>query len=133
MTFNPNIENLQKVRDAIAAEKLPDGSSLRFDMTLWRYAPKSYPECGTAACIGGTAESIMRHEIRDIEFTESSVSKWLGLPRSMVSALFFAYDSPVGLEAIRWGDALHALDSIIGGKPFTDWKDYVPEARYAKA
>lgn len=96
-----NKENMHKVADAIERELVA------FNMVNW-HTPYFSDSCGTAACVGGTAELIMLYENLETPVTESEffaqsfnsprmgdeqirrTSEWLGISYWDAFSLFMA-------------------------------------------
>lgn len=115
-----NIENLKSLRDHIEAEDLAS-----FSMQNWR---ESFPGCGTAACIGGTAEIIMQKATDDTAWVDQGeIAAWLGITYLESENLFFMHGASRDLLDVSRDDALKVLDSMIAGQRFTNWDDYLPE------
>lgn len=121
-----NVENINKVIKMIENEKN------HFDMCQWfsYKANVEYPEnvCGTPACIGGWAESIMRYEqAREFEnIPDEYVGEWLGVDSYASYELFYAEYSDVPMEAITREMAIQHLTDIANGED-VDWARYSDE------
>jgi len=111
-----NIENLKKVRDAIHEESLAG-----FSMNFW-IAPSGN---GTVACIGGTAELIMREEGNLIYDVNRGIRGWLGIPYDVGEELFYGWPSATVIKHITKEIALKALDDMIENNNFQGWEAYV--------
>jgi hypothetical protein len=108
-----NVQNTQRVIEAIRAEEIAT-----FNMCHWnerRYG------CGTAACIGGFAEMLLKTERdskREIPWSEVA-SDFFGLDVLPGNNLFFP--SEVRMENITTDDAIAVLNNLIEtGK--VDWR-----------
>lgn len=101
-------ENLLKVRERIAEIE-------GFDMGIW------HTSCGTAMCIGSTAEMIMREEGAVGNISDTDVAAWMGISHSVAAALFFAFHYEISLYEIDVIMAQRAIDNVIDhNDPFWD-------------
>jgi len=122
-----NIDRLTRVRDAIATETLPEGID-KFRMDIWR---DQFHTCGTAACIGGLAQTFMEAEQGPVEPDEefTLTADWLGLNSEPYLANHLFCPTPSGIyqkysdRSVFWktitpAEAVGALNILIeGGKP----------------
>lgn len=99
-----NVENVRKLREAIASEEMG------FAMHIYRV----YEDCGTAGCIAGHAAWIWpdcRAEIQPEVYTysEGPVCEKLGLTEKEGTHLFY----PVNMSSRTRPEALAVLDHLI--------------------
>lgn len=113
-----NTTNILAVADAIEQHTIED---LGFNMALWAGEPEDYPaaidksghNCGTVACIGGTADAL-RLKTTDPEVllsaNVSDTEKWLGIDSKTAASLFFMDgEGPTALAKVSASQAVRTL------------------------
>lgn len=86
--FKKRLLKLADVIEGTSKRPLVDGKPIRFNMD--QYVKKT--ECGTAACIAGTA-AFMADPHNAVEWTASEIARgWLGLDREQATLLFLPHD-----------------------------------------
>ena len=117
----PNVKNLNAVIAAIQAEQIA-----HFQMRQWITAcPEELNTCGTAACIGGFTELVMKPGLKkSYGGGIGDVCNFLGIAKETGDALFFAENSTVEPCDINKRMAIAALTDLRDGKGFRDWYDY---------
>ena len=117
----PNVKNINTVIAAIQAEQIA-----YFQMMDWlRECPRETNACGTAACIGGFTDLVMKPGLKKSEGGGiMNVCNFLGINKETGDALFFAENSIVELYEITKSMAIAALTDLRDGMGFKDWYDY---------
>ena len=123
--MTPNRENLQKLHDALGREAY-------FTMEIWTDGPtrtkkdgRTPKDCGTAACIGGTAEILMLAD-GYVDVRQSDVAKWLGIPVYTGEETFYPDMRKGGYEAVTLEDARKVVLNLMEyGKP--RWNEVRPD------
>lgn len=104
-----NIENMKKVRDAVAAADEKTGTG--FDMAHYFSSTFAKPgDCGTTACIAGHA-AILAGDIRSL--SPSVACEYLGLTRAESNHIFFGKWAPKDYTEISQEEAVEYLDACI--------------------
>jgi hypothetical protein len=115
-----HIANLTELRRALVDQRVGD-TSIEFDMCEW---VTTIGECGTAACIGGTAQMVMQRETGcDPSLSKTDIHKWMG-GNFDIGGLFFCSGDDGIYKAVTLVDAIAVVDSLIAGNRFTNWVEF---------
>lgn len=133
-----HVEHFAQVYDAL-------GKLCEFDMAVCVSAPEGDPhQCGTAACICGTAALVVaENKYGDMRewpsFSEEDICCWLGITDIEGDRLFYAHEHPheriaeafgLHLDRVTLEDALHAMRNVMQyGAPM--WSEVAKMKRYS--
>lgn len=119
-----NLENIRRVREAIAAADEDTVSMSSFFRGVGPYDDVGIlGKCGTAGCIAGWTVSIFRRGrlYGDLESSASIARQELGLCLAWANELFYAISVPKSISGITKQQVLDQLDFILDGNP-PNWK-----------
>ena len=95
-----NIENFKILRDAVK-------SNQSFSMVSFTH------DCGTAACILGTAGALLDIDPDDISEHSEEIANWLGLDAREMTYIAYGDWIEICMDEITRGDALEYLNKVI--------------------
>jgi hypothetical protein len=114
-----HIANLTELRNALVNQRVGE-RTVMFKMTAWT----DVRECGTAACIGGTAQIIMQEETGcKSDYSLPTIARWMGRNFD-ADELFFCESRPLLMGSITLVDAIAVVDHLLAGNRFANWADF---------